>query len=57
MRENIIFKGIDESASEKWEDKIADFIHNHLNLGYSYNVIDSQIIRPHRPKDNNNGKK
>ena len=57
MRDNLIFKGIHESANEKWKDKTADFIHDHLNLGYSYNVIDSQIGRPHRARDNNNGEK
>ena len=60
MRDNLISKGIDESANENWEDTIEvlpDFIHSNLNLGYSYNEIDSQISRVHRASDNNNGKK
>ena len=32
------------------------FIHENINLGYSFNEIDSQITRAHRSSDNNNGK-
>ena len=45
MRGNLIFKGIDESVKEKWEDTpqvLADFIQGNLNLVYSYNEIDRQ---------------
>ena len=48
MRDNLIFKSIDESAIEKWEHTtqvLANFIDGNLN---SYNEIDSQISRGHR---------
>ena len=60
MKDNLIFKGIGDSANEKWENTTqvrADFIHDNLNLGYFFNEINSQISRAHRPSDNNNGKK
>ena len=37
MRDNLVFKGIDESVKEKWEDTpqvLADFIQGNLNLAY-----------------------
>ena len=37
MTDNLIFKGIDESVKEKWEDTpqvLADFIQGNLNLAY-----------------------
>ena len=40
IRDNLIFKGVDESANEKWENTtqvLVDFIHGNLNLGYSFN--------------------
>ena len=45
MRDNLVFKCIDESVKEKWEDTpqvLADFIQGNLNLVYSYNEIDRQ---------------
>ena len=60
MRENLIFKGVDESANEKWENTtqvLADFVNDNLNLGYPFNEIDGQISRAQRASDNNNGKK
>ena len=60
MRDNLIFKGVDESANEKWENTtqvLADFVNDNLNLGYLFNEIDGQISKAHRASDNNNGKK
>ena len=60
MRDNLIFKGVDESANEKWENTtqvLADFVNDNLNLGYLFNEIDGQISKAHRDSDNNNGKK
>ena len=60
MIDNLIFRGVGESANEIWEittQVLADFIHGNFNLGYSFNEIDSQISRAHRPSDNNNGEK
>ena len=40
IRDYLIFKGVDESANEKWENTtqmLVDFIHDDLNLGYSFN--------------------
>ena len=60
MRDNLILKGIGEIADEKWENTtqvLVDFIYDNLNLGYSFNEIESQISRADRASDNNNGKK
>ena len=59
MRSNLIFKDINESANGKWENTVQvlpDFIHENINLGYSFKEIDSQTTRAHRSSDNNNGK-
>ena len=56
MRSTLIFKNIPGIQNESWEDTswlLADFIN--LDLPYSFEEIDFQIIRAHRSTEQDKG--
>ena len=54
MRSTLIFKNVKEENNERWDDTariLCNYIVDQLDLNYTYDEIDSHIIRAHRGGD------